>query len=72
MGYAEDNLFPKNETVMIQEIPFGRSAAEDVLVWNNKENGCYSVRSGYRILTGYHERENANQNEKEIKFWKKI
>ena len=65
------DLFLENEATMIQTIPL-RKSATDVLVWNNEENGCYSVRSGYRILIGYHERENANQNEKEIKFWKKI
>ena len=57
---------------MIQAIPIGKSAANDVLIWSKEENGCYSVRSGYKFLNGVHEEENPNQNNRETKFWKKL
>ena len=65
-------LFLEHEAGKIQEIPLGSSENEDVLIWNNKENGCYSVKSGYKLLTGYYKEENTSQEEKEVKLWKKI
>ena len=53
---------------MIQEIPLGSLENEDVLIQNNEENGCYSVRGGYKLLTGYYEGENASQEERKDKL----
>ena len=50
-------LFLDDVAAMIQEIPLGKSKADDVLVWDNEDNGCYNVRSGYWLLTGYYEEE---------------
>ena len=66
------SLFSETEVAIIQEIPIGKSAAEDVLIWSKKENGCYNVRSGYKVLNRIQEKENLIQNEKETKFWKKL
>ena len=49
-----NEMFPANVAEMIQGIPIGNLNAEDILVWHQEENGVYSVRSGYRMLTGYY------------------
>ena len=63
-----NELFPKHEACMIQEIPLENLEGKDVLIWNNEENKCYNVRNGYRLLIGYYEGENANQEEREVKL----
>ena len=63
-----NSLFPEHEASMIQEIPLGSSENTDVLIWNNEENECYSVKGGYKLLTGYYEGENASQEEREDKL----
>ena len=61
-------LFLEHEASMIQEIPLGSSKNKDVLIWNNEENRCYSVRGGYKLLTRYYEGEYASQKEREVKL----
>ena len=65
-------LFLEHEISKIQEISPGSLENEDVLIWNNEENGSYNVRSYYKLLIGYYEDENASQDEREVKLWKKI
>ncbi|XWS19204.1 hypothetical protein CRYUN_Cryun32bG0111000 [Craigia yunnanensis] len=63
---------------LIQSIPLGKSCAEDVLVWSYEEKGCYTVKSGYRVLManeveGHQQgEENGNQKEKLVRFWRKL
>ncbi|KAG8493385.1 hypothetical protein CXB51_010823 [Gossypium anomalum] len=55
MTIWDDFLLAGKECRRIQElrilcIPLSQSRPEDVLVWNDKNTGVYSVRSGYKLL----------------------
>lgn len=38
-----------HETIL--SIPLGNTISDDVLVWHYDKKGCYSVKSGYKLLT---------------------
>ena len=44
--------FPESVATLIQGIPLGKSNAEDLLIWDYEEKGCYTVKIGYRLLMG--------------------
>ena len=74
-----DQFFSKEIGLMIQAIPLGTPHDEDTLVWDNEEHGCYTVKSGYRLLmegqadVGIRQTErNGNQREIMGRFWKKL
>ena len=71
-------IFPENVVSGIQGIPL-RKANADVLIWDCKEKGCYTVKSGYRLLMGSKEEvsrsqgeENVDQRGKLCRFRKKL
>ena len=43
-------IFASDEVAIIKNIPLGRIALEDVLIWPHSSNGRYSCKSGYRFL----------------------
>ncbi|GAU51241.1 hypothetical protein TSUD_412390 [Trifolium subterraneum] len=47
------NLFSKDVAEKILEIPLVSSVREDKVVWEEERNGCYSVKSGYKLVMRY-------------------
>jgi ribonuclease HI len=45
-----DSIFPLNTAQRILEIPLLNAVKDDTIVWEDNANGCYSVKSGYKIL----------------------
>ncbi|GAU22925.1 hypothetical protein TSUD_326970, partial [Trifolium subterraneum] len=43
------NLFSKDVAEKILETPLVSSVREDKVVWDEERNGCYSVKSGYKL-----------------------
>ncbi|GAU11220.1 hypothetical protein TSUD_342100 [Trifolium subterraneum] len=47
------NLFSKDVAEKILETPLVSSVREDKVVWEEERNGCYSVKSGYKLAMRY-------------------
>ncbi|GAU29262.1 hypothetical protein TSUD_392120 [Trifolium subterraneum] len=47
------NLFSKDVAEKILETPLVSSVREDKVVWEEQRNGCYSVKSGYKLAMLY-------------------
>ncbi|GAU30882.1 hypothetical protein TSUD_15680 [Trifolium subterraneum] len=47
------NLFSRDAAKRILETPLVSSVREDKVVWEEERNGCYSVKSGYKIAMRY-------------------
>ncbi|GAU50953.1 hypothetical protein TSUD_411410 [Trifolium subterraneum] len=47
------NLFSRDVAEKILETPLVSSAREDKVVWEEERNGCYSVKSGYKLAMRY-------------------
>ncbi|GAU46743.1 hypothetical protein TSUD_286030 [Trifolium subterraneum] len=47
------NLFSKDVAEKILETPLVSSVCEDKVVWEEERNGCYSVKSGYKLAMRY-------------------
>ncbi|GAU11902.1 hypothetical protein TSUD_195250 [Trifolium subterraneum] len=47
------NLFSKDVTEKILETPLVSSVREDKVFWEAERNGCYSVKSGYKLAMRY-------------------
>ncbi|GAU43245.1 hypothetical protein TSUD_241360 [Trifolium subterraneum] len=47
------NLFSNDVAEKILETPLVRSVREDKVVWEEERNGCYSVKSGYKLAMRY-------------------
>ncbi|GAU26994.1 hypothetical protein TSUD_290460 [Trifolium subterraneum] len=47
------NLFSKDAAEKILETPLVSSVREDKVVWEEERNGCYSVKSGYKLAMRY-------------------
>ncbi|GAU50327.1 hypothetical protein TSUD_290630 [Trifolium subterraneum] len=47
------NLFSKDVAEKILETPLLSSVREDKVVWEEERNGCYSVKSGYKLAMRY-------------------
>ncbi|GAU48097.1 hypothetical protein TSUD_238360 [Trifolium subterraneum] len=47
------NLFSKDVAEKILETPLVSSVREDKVVWEEERNGCYSVKSGYKLAMHY-------------------
>ncbi|KAK8366047.1 hypothetical protein V6Z11_A02G095400 [Gossypium hirsutum] len=44
------SMISENEASRILSIPFSRLASDDMLVWKGDPTGCYTVRSGNKML----------------------
>jgi ribonuclease HI len=59
-----ESLFPLHTAQRILEIPLLHTGTDDAIVWVDNTNGCYSVRSGYKIMLQMTKAENGvMQNE---------
>ncbi|GAU22577.1 hypothetical protein TSUD_93450 [Trifolium subterraneum] len=47
------NLFSRDVAEKILETPLVSSVREDKVVWDEERNGCYSVKSGYKLAMRY-------------------
>ncbi|GAU36753.1 hypothetical protein TSUD_318520 [Trifolium subterraneum] len=47
------NLFSRDVAEKILETPLVSSVREDKVVWDEERNGCYSVKSGYKLVMRY-------------------
>ncbi|GAU10125.1 hypothetical protein TSUD_418540, partial [Trifolium subterraneum] len=47
------NLFSRDVAEKILETPLVSSVREDKVVWDEEKNGCYSVKSGYKLAMRY-------------------
>ncbi|GAU45740.1 hypothetical protein TSUD_77650 [Trifolium subterraneum] len=47
------NLFSRDVAKKILETPLVSSVREDKVVWDEERNGCYSVKSGYKLAMRY-------------------
>ncbi|GAU19619.1 hypothetical protein TSUD_383140, partial [Trifolium subterraneum] len=47
------NLFSRDVSEKILETPLVSSVREDKVVWEEERNGCYSVKSGYKLAMRY-------------------
>ncbi|GAU10756.1 hypothetical protein TSUD_425220, partial [Trifolium subterraneum] len=47
------NLFSRDVAEKILETPLVSSVHEDKVVWEEERNGCYSVKSGYKLAMRY-------------------
>ncbi|GAU20296.1 hypothetical protein TSUD_337770 [Trifolium subterraneum] len=47
------NLFSRDVAEKILETPLVSSVREDKVVWDEERNGCYSVKSGYKLVMCY-------------------
>ncbi|GAU46371.1 hypothetical protein TSUD_141290 [Trifolium subterraneum] len=47
------NLFSRDVAEKILETPLFSSVCEDKVVWDEERNGCYSVKSGYKLDMRY-------------------
>ncbi|GAU38783.1 hypothetical protein TSUD_163580 [Trifolium subterraneum] len=47
------NLFSRDVAEKILETPLVSSVREDKVVWEEERNGCYSVKSGYKLAMCY-------------------
>ena len=62
-------IFENNDSLAICSIPLSKSQTSDSLMWHYSNNGLYTVKSCYRMLTGsLHETESRLY----ISSWKKL
>ena len=63
------SIFENNDSLAICSIPLSKSHTSDSLMWHYSNNGLYTVKSCYRMLTGsLHETESRLY----VSCWKKL
>ncbi|KAK3206993.1 hypothetical protein Dsin_021039 [Dipteronia sinensis] len=69
LGWDEYQHFVKEDVEEIMLIPIGSGCIEDTLIWHNKGNGIYIVKSGYSIGQELEKRSGASNNVSVSRWW---